>query len=155
MCCMFSIIRKRETEMYEYRQYNFYAIEYTCWETWNNQRARFWLVFIRATESVPTVQDKYYEDEYEKRHWWNRNVNVIKNDYYWAKKIAHKSQDWCMCIKISADSEKCVELLIIDNIWMEFRDRDKNLALKLSIDVTINALSVNSALSQTNIMTKY
>jgi len=59
-----------------------------------------------------------------------------------------------MCIKILADNEKCVELLIIDNIWMEFRDRDKNLALKLSIDATINALSVNSALSQTNIMTK-
>jgi len=34
-----------------------------------------------------------------------------------------------MCIKIPADNEKCVELLIIDNIWMEFRDRD--LALKL------------------------
>ena len=34
-----------------------------------------------------------------------------------------------MCIKILAGNEKCVELLIIDNIWMEFRDRD--LALKL------------------------
>jgi len=32
-----------------------------------------------------------------------------------------------MCIKIPADNEKCVELLIIDNIWMEFRDCDKNL----------------------------
>jgi len=30
-------------------------------------------------------------------------------------------------VKISADNEKCVELSIIDNIWMEFRD----LALKL------------------------
>jgi len=27
------------------------------------------------------------------------------------------------------DSEKCIKLLIIDNIWMEFHDRDKNLAL--------------------------
>ena len=34
-----------------------------------------------------------------------------------------------MCIKIPADNKKCVELLIIDNIWVEFRDRD--LALKL------------------------
>jgi len=33
-----------------------------------------------------------------------------------------------MCIK-SPSGEKCVELLIINNIWMEFRDRD--LALKL------------------------
>jgi len=60
---------------------------------------------------------------------WNRNVSVIKVDYYWAKKIANKSQGWCRCIKILAGNEKCVELLIIDNIWMEFRDRD--LALKL------------------------
>ena len=57
-----------------------------------------------------------------KRHWWNRNVNVIKDDYYWAKKIADKNQGWC--IKIPAGREKCVELLIIDNICMEFRDRD-------------------------------
>jgi len=34
-----------------------------------------------------------------------------------------------MCIKILVGNEKCVELLIIDNIWMKFRDRD--LALKL------------------------
>ena len=34
-----------------------------------------------------------------------------------------------MYIKIPADNKKCVELLIIDNIWVEFRDRD--LALKL------------------------
>ena len=75
--------------------------------------------------------DKCYEDdEYEKRHWWNRNVQVIKDDYYWAKKIADKSQGWCICIKIPAGNEKCVELLIIDNIWMEFRD----LALKLFVD---------------------
>jgi len=32
-----------------------------------------------------------------------------------------------MCIKIPAENEKCVELLIIDNIWIKFRD----LALKL------------------------
>jgi len=53
----------------------------------------------------------------------NRNVNVIKDDYYWAKKIADKSQGSCMCIKIPASNE-CVELLIIDNIWMEFRDHE-------------------------------
>jgi len=35
-----------------------------------------------------------------------------------------------MCIL--AGNEKCVELLIIDNIWMKFRDR--NLALKLFFD---------------------
>jgi len=34
-----------------------------------------------------------------------------------------------MCIKIPAGNEKYVELLIIDNIWMKFRDC--NLALKL------------------------
>jgi len=82
---------------------------------------------------VSTVTRHCYEDdEHEKRHWWNRNFNVIKDDYYWAKKIADKSQDWCMCIKILAGNEKCVELLIIDNIWMKFRDR--NLALKLFFD---------------------
>ena len=48
------------------------------------------------------------------------------------KKIADKSQGWCICIKIPAGSEKCVGLLIIDNIWIEFRDRD--LALKLFFD---------------------
>jgi len=34
-----------------------------------------------------------------------------------------------MCIKIPAGNEKYIELLSIDNIWMEFCDRD--LALKL------------------------
>jgi len=37
--------------------------------------------------------------------------SVIKDGYYWAKKIADKSQGWCMCMKIPADNEKCVELL--------------------------------------------
>ena len=52
-----------------------------------------------------------------------------------------------MCIKISADNEKCVELLIIDNICMEFRDRD--LVLKLFFD---RRIILNSAFLQTNIM---
>ena len=91
-----------------------------------------WSLLARR-KVYPRLRDKCYEgDEYEKRHWWNRNVNVIKDDYYWAKKIADKSQGWCICIKIPAGSEKCVELLIIDNIWMEFRDRD--LAPKLFFD---------------------
>jgi len=86
-----------------------------------------WSLFARQ-KVYPRLRDKCYEnDEYEKRYWWNRNV--IKDDYYWAKKIADKCQGWCMCIKIPASNEKCVELLIIDNIWMKFRDRD--LALKL------------------------
>jgi len=34
-----------------------------------------------------------------------------------------------VCTSIPADNEKCVELLIIDIIWMKFRDRDH--ALKL------------------------
>ena len=55
-----------------------------------------------------------------------------------------------MCIKISVGNEKCVELLIIVNIWMEFHDRD--LVLKLFFDRCNDAVSVNSALSQTNIM---
>jgi len=37
----------------------------------------------RKCTMYPWLRDKYYEDdEYEKRHWWNRNVNVIKDDYY-------------------------------------------------------------------------
>jgi len=84
-----------------------------------------WSLFARQ-KVYPRLRDKCYEDD-EKRHWWNGNV--IKDDYYWAKKITDKSQGWCMCIKIPADNEKCVELLIIDIIWMKFRDRD--LALKL------------------------
>ena len=67
------------------------------------------------------LRDKCYEDdEYEKRYW-NKNINVIKDNYYWAKKIADKNQGWCMYIKIPADNEKYVKLLIIDNICMEFR----------------------------------
>jgi len=63
-----------------------------------------WSLLARQ-KVYPRLRDKCYEDdEYEKRHWWNRNV--IKDDYYWAKKIADKSQGWCMCIKIPAGNEK-------------------------------------------------
>ncbi|KYQ60722.1 hypothetical protein ALC60_00217, partial [Trachymyrmex zeteki] len=51
--------------------------------------------------------------------------NVIKDDRYWAKKIAEKRECPSMCITIPAGSEKCVELLIIDNIWTEYCDRGK------------------------------
>ena len=52
------------------------------WSLFAQQKVYLWL------------RDMYYtHDEYEKRHWWNRlHVNVIKDDYYWAKKIADKSQ---------------------------------------------------------------
>ncbi|KYN09081.1 hypothetical protein ALC57_18811 [Trachymyrmex cornetzi] len=84
------------------------------------------------------LQEKCKNDDYK-----NINVNVTKDDYYWAKKIADKSRRWCMCVKIPAGSEKCVELLIIDNIWMEFRDRDKKLALKLFFDRCDDALNMS------------
>ncbi|KYQ58966.1 hypothetical protein ALC60_02023 [Trachymyrmex zeteki] len=75
-------------------------------------------------------QDECYKDDadYEKRPWWARNFhnfNVIKDDRYWAEKIVKKSERVCMCITIHAGSKKCVELLIIDNIWTEYCDRDK------------------------------
>jgi len=98
------------------------------WETWNiRELVSEWS--LPAWQKVyPWLRYECYEDdEYEKRHWWNRNVNVIKNDYHWAKNIVDKSERWC--IKSPSGGEKCVELLIINNIWMEFRDRD--LALKL------------------------
>ena len=54
-----------------------------------------WSLLARQ-KVYPRLRDKCYkDDEYEKRHW-NRNVNVIKDDYYWAMKIADKSQDWCI-----------------------------------------------------------
>jgi len=56
-----------------------------------------WSLLARQ-KVYPWLRHKCYEDE--KRHWWNRNVSVIKDDYYWAKKIADKSQDWCRCIKV-------------------------------------------------------
>jgi len=46
-----------------------------------------------------------------------------------------------------------IELLIIDNVWMEFRDCD--LALILFFDRCDDALSVNSVLLQTNIKKRY
>ena len=73
-------------------------------------RVSDWSLLARQ-KVYPQLRDKCYEnDEYKKRHWWNRNVNVIKDGYYWAKKIADKSQGWCICIKIPAGSEKCVKL---------------------------------------------
>jgi len=69
-----------------------------------------WSLLARQ-KVYPWLRDKCYEDEYEKRYWWNRNVSEIKDDYYWAKKIADKSQGWC--IKIPASNKKCVELLTI------------------------------------------
>ena len=81
-------------------------------------------LFVRQ-KVYPWLRDKCYEDdEYEKRHWWSRNDNVIKDDYYWAKKIVDKSRDYYTCIKIPVGREKCVELLIIGNIWIGFRDRN-------------------------------
>ncbi|KYQ49525.1 hypothetical protein ALC60_11402, partial [Trachymyrmex zeteki] len=41
------------------------------------------------------------------------------------KKIAEKSECPSMSITIPAGNEKCVELLIIGNIWTEYHDRDK------------------------------
>ncbi|KYN22225.1 hypothetical protein ALC57_05380 [Trachymyrmex cornetzi] len=64
----------------------------------------------------------------------NINVNVIKDDYYWAKKIADKIRRWCTCIKIPAGSDKCVELLIIDNMWHGLRGYIPNLFFDLCND---------------------
>ncbi|KYN30349.1 hypothetical protein ALC57_00183 [Trachymyrmex cornetzi] len=44
----------------------------------------------------------------------NINVDVVKNEYYWAKIIADRIPYRCKCIKIPAGSDKCVELLIIE-----------------------------------------
>jgi len=58
----------------------------------------------------------------------------MKDDYYWAKNIADKSERYSMCIMISAESEKCVELMIIDNVWTAYYDRKKNPTRKLLLD---------------------
>jgi len=39
-----------------------------------------WSLLARQ-KVYPRLRDKCYE-EYEKRHWWNRNVSIIKDDYY-------------------------------------------------------------------------
>ena len=83
-----------------------------------------WSLLVRQKVYLRLRDQCYEDDEYEKRHWRSRNDNVIKDDYYWAKKILDKSQGWYISIKIPAGSEKCVELLIFDNIWIGFRDRN-------------------------------
>jgi len=79
-------------------------------------------LFVRQ-KAYPRLRDKCYEDdEYEKKHWRSRNDNVIKDDYYWAKKIVDKSRNYYTGIKIPAGGEKCVELLIINNMGIGFRN---------------------------------
>ena len=63
----------------------------------------------------PWLRDECYEDdEYEKRHWWNRNINIINDDYYWVKKIAAKIG--ACALRFLRVMKIAVELLIIDNM---------------------------------------
>ena len=94
--------------MCKYLRCNFYAIE-------NRDEKQGVIIKEEPLSTGHYTHDEKYirEEECKNDDYKNINFNVIKDDYYWAKKIVDKIERYCRCIKISVGSEKCVELLTI------------------------------------------
>jgi len=95
----------------------------------------------RKSLSMITMKRNWYERigtewrniDFEERFWY-KICGLIKGQYYRLTKSEKKIQYNCRCIKNSMDSEKCVELLIIDQLMMPYYDREENPAWKLFHD---------------------